>query len=77
MLEIYIGDAFDPIKVIVRPTATVREVYEENHKQLSRDAVVTHRNARLGDNELDKTLAELGVQDGDLITCTMKLNGAR
>ena len=77
MLEIYIGDAFDPQRVIVRPTATVRQVYEENHKTIGRDAVVTHKNARLGDNELDKTLADLGIEDGDLITVTQKLNGAR
>lgn len=77
MFEIYIGNAFEPVKVIAAPTTTVRQLYSENNIPISSSAIVTHGSTRLGDNELDKTLAELGVQNGALLTYTQKLNGAK
>lgn len=75
MLTLYIGAAFDPKEVITSPDKTVREIFKENQINLPYGAIVTHNSARLGDNELDKTLAELGVRDEDLITINDKMTG--
>lgn len=77
MLEIYIGPAFDPQRVIVNSNKTVREVFAENHIPLNPADTIVLNSSRLGDRELDATLADLGVVSGDLITSTQKLNGAK
>jgi hypothetical protein len=77
MIEVYIGNAFEPRKVITSPEKTVRQLYQENNIPISSSAIVTHGSTRLGDKELDRTLSELGVQTGALLTFTQKLNGAR
>jgi hypothetical protein len=77
MLKVYIGNAFEPIAVITSSEKTVRQLYEENNIPIAASSVVTHGSSRLGDNELDKTLAELNVKDGALLTFTQKLNGAQ
>lgn len=77
MIEIYIGPAFDPQRVIVNSNKTVREVFNENHVPLNPADTIVLNSSRLGDRELDSTLAELGVVSGDLITSTQKLNGAK
>lgn len=78
MIEVYIGNAFEPKKVITVSSVSLKQLYEENHIAVPAGSVVTLGVRRLSDEEFDNsTLAQLGVRSGDLITFTQKLNGAR
>jgi hypothetical protein len=77
MLKIYVGNSFEPQEVIVSENKTVNEVFEENSIYVPAGSIVTLGSRRLGDNELNKTLSELGVSDNSAITYSQKLNGAK
>lgn len=76
MFEIYIGNAFEPQKVIVSKTATLRQVFVDNDVVVPADATLLFDAKRLGDNDLEQTLEALGVTEGSVITYSQKLNGA-
>lgn len=76
MFEIYVGSSFDPKKVITSKNVTLREVLDNNEVIVPANAILMHGTKRLGDNDYDRTLEELGVTDGSVITYSEKLNGA-
>jgi hypothetical protein len=74
MIEIYVGSALDPKKVIVPQTTTPEEIFRQNNIVISKTVVVMLNSRRLGDAEMKLTLSELKVNDGDALILTEKLN---
>lgn len=74
MFTLHIGPAFDPIEVLAAPTTTIRELFKENHVNITTSTILTLNARRLGDAELDMALGTIGVSDGDLITTNDKLS---
>lgn len=78
MKKIYIGNAFEPQEVIVSEEKSVKEIYAENGIAIPSGSIVTLGSRKLGDNELNTPLKDLGnVQEGALVTFSQKLNGAK
>jgi hypothetical protein len=76
-LRINIGSDFNSKAIIVDSEKTVKEAYRENNVSLAAGAIVTLNTRRLGADDLDKTLADLGVANNDYLTVSGKLNSAR
>ena len=76
MLRITIGSALDPIETLVDGNTTVRDAFRESNVNLPNGALVTLNSRLLGDEELNQTLTNLMVTDGDLLTYSQKLNSA-
>ena len=76
MVKINIGTSFDPKEVIVSEDKTLRKLFSEVNVSITNQTTVTMNGARLGDLDLDKTLKQLNVQEGALITANEKLVGA-
>ena len=75
MLKINIGTSFDPEEIIVDENITLKDAFRKVNTPITNSTIVTV-NARRVTN-LDATLAELNIQDGDLITANEKQDGAR
>ena len=75
MLKINIGTSFDPEEIVVDENITLEEAFRKVNVQITQSTIVTV-NARRVTN-LSKTLADLGVNDGDIITANEKQDGAR
>lgn len=70
-LKIYIGTSLNPQKKTVSKDKTVRELLTELNVPFQ-DGQVTLNGGVLGTRELNQTLAELNVQDGDYILAVSK-----
>ena len=75
MLKINIGTSFDPEEIIVDENITLAEAFKKVNVPVTGSTIVTI-NARRETN-LNATLTELNIQDGDLITANEKQDGAR
>jgi len=75
MLKINIGTSFDPEEIVVDEETTLQEAFKQVNVPITGSTIVTH-NARRVTN-LTKTLKELNVEDGDIITANEKQDGAR
>ena len=75
MLKINIGTSFDPEEIVVDEETTLQEAFKEVNVVITGSTIVTHNARRVTD--LNKTLKELNVQDGDIITANEKQDGAR
>lgn len=76
MKTIYVGSAYSPKEVAVSEDNTIREIYEANNLTLTSNTMVTLNSRRLGDAELNQTIEELGIEDGDAVTITEKYASA-
>lgn len=76
MITFYIGSAYSPKEVAAPEDSTVKEVYSNNNISITNETILTLNSRRLGDAELDKTLEELGVSEGDQLTITEKYRSA-
>lgn len=75
MLKINIGTSFDPEEIVVDENTTLQEAFKQVNVPITNSTIVTHNARRVAN--LNKTLKELNVQDGDVITANEKQDGAR
>ena len=76
MLRINIGTSYDTEEKIINENTTIRQAFKDAGVSLTSGTIVTNNGSRLGDRDLDKTFAELGVEEDALITANEKTIGA-
>lgn len=76
MFNIYVGQAVDPIEVLVDSTTTIREAYAKAGIALAANSMITHNSAVLGSGDFDKTMGQLGITAGDYVNVSQKLKSA-
>ena len=76
MFNIFVGQAIDPIEVLVDSTTTIREAYAKAGIALAANSMITHNSAVLGSGDFDKTMGQLGITAGDYVNVSQKLKSA-
>lgn len=76
MLKISIGSSIDPIETLIAPTVTVQEAFRQVHQTINAESVVMLNSNRLNASQLNKSLAEVGVCDGDVLSVSQKMKSA-
>ena len=76
MFNIYIGNAIDPVEVLVSETTTLRQAYADAGLPLPSGSMITHNAVVLGNDALDKPIGTLGIAAGDYLTVSQKLKSA-
>ncbi len=70
-LKINVGSALSPKEVIVSKSLTVRELFEGQSVSFN-EGQVTHNGANLSSAQMDQTLEQNNVEDGDYIVAVSK-----
>lgn len=76
MFAIYIGNAIDPVEVLVDTNTTLRQAYSDAGIPVPSGAMLTHNSAVMGGDAFDKTVGALGIVSGDYVTMSQKLKSA-
>ena len=76
MFNIYIGNAIDPVEVLVSEATTLRQAYADAGLPLASGSMITHNAVVLGNDALDKPISTLGIAAGDYLTVSQKLKSA-
>lgn len=76
MLKINIGSSFDQSEIVFDDNTTVRKAFETAKINLNNSMTVMVNSRRIPTSDLDKTLSQVGIKDGDLVTTSQKIEGA-
>jgi hypothetical protein len=76
MFNIYVGQAIDPVEVLVDNTTTVRDAYAKAGISLAANSMITHNSNVLSASDFDKTMGQLGITAGDYVNVSQKLKSA-
>lgn len=76
MLKINIGSSFDQSEIVFDDNTTVRKAFETAKINLNNSMTVMVNSRRIPTDDLDKTLSQVGIKDGDLVTTSQKIEGA-
>ncbi len=77
MIRIFIGSAVDPKEVLADPNAKLKDVFQTEDVRIPTNATMMHNTKKLGDEDLNRTLTELSVEQDDTISLIEKQNGSK